>query len=104
MRFRNFTPRTITLNNGTEIQSEGIARVKSNYSQFDENNVCSVEYGKIEGLPEPEEGTLIIVSTLVATLAAKAGRTDVVVPAMTHPESVRELGRVKSIPGFVKLQ
>lgn len=104
MKFRNFTSRTITLNNGTKLQSEGVAHVKSNYSPFDENGVCSVEFGEIVGLPEPEEDTYIIVPSVVAAAAVKAGRTDIVIPAISHPETVRELGRVRSVPGFVKVQ
>jgi hypothetical protein len=104
MRFRNFTPHPVVLNNGTEFPSEGVARVSSTHTAFDENGICSVQFGDVVGLPEQEEGTILIVSAIVAAAAAKAGRTDVVSPATGHPEAVREQGQIKSVPGFVRAQ
>ena len=64
MTFLNFTPHTITLNDGTAYESVGVARVANTFSDFDECGVCSVEFGDIQGLPEPQEGTLLIVTEL----------------------------------------
>lgn len=101
--FKNYTPHTITLNDGREFASEGLARVSATFSPFDENGVCAQEFGQVTGLPEPAADTLYIVSALVLTAAKAAGRTDCVAPATGHPDCVRdEKGFIKSVPGFVK--
>ena len=58
--------------------------------------------GEVEGLPEPQPGTLYIVSAMV--LSALAGsRPDVVAPATGHPECIRnDKGHILSVPGFVR--
>ena len=99
-KFRNFTPHAINLNDGTVIESEGIARVAAKFTEFDENKICSQEFGEVEGLPEKEEGVLIIVSSLVMQAS---DRDDLVAPATGHPECIRdEKGRIVSVPGFVR--
>ena len=102
MRFVNLTPHDIVLNDGRVFPSEGTARVSSTHTAFDENGICSVSFGEVEGLPAPEEDTIYIVSAMVAARAAAAGRTDVVSPATGHKECVREAGQIKSVPGFVR--
>lgn len=53
--------------------------------------------GKVEGLPEPKEGTFYIVSLVVAQQAARA---DVLAPDTAR--AVRdEQGRVIGVPGFI---
>lgn len=99
--FKNFTPHTITLNNGTSFQSEGVARVSNTFSEFDENNICNVSYGDIQGLPEPKDGIYYIVSALVLAAAKLQGRKDCVAPATGHPECIRKDGFIVSVPGFV---
>lgn len=95
----NLTPHVIRLIDGTEIESAGLARVSSTHSDFDSNGVCRVTFGEIQGLPAPEEGTLYVVSALVAQAAR---RPDVVSPATGHPLAQRdEKGQVKAVPGFV---
>ena len=99
-KFRNFTPHAIVLNSGEVFESEGIARVSASFTQFDENKVCSQKFGEVEGLPEKEEGVLIIVSSLVMQASY---RDDLVAPATGHPECVRnEKGQIVSVPGFVR--
>ena len=102
MTFINFTPHTITLNDGTAFESVGVARVANTFSDFDASGVCSVEFGDIQSLPEPQEGTLLIVSALVLSAAKAAGRTDCVAPATGHPACVRKDGFIVSVPGFVR--
>lgn len=102
MKFENYTPHTITLNNGIAYESVGVARVANSFSSFDENGVCAVSYGAITGLPSPKEGILYIVSALVLAAAKAEGRTDCVAPATGHPDCVREKGFIKSVPGFVR--
>ena len=53
-------------------------------------------FGEVEGIPAPQEGTVYLVSTLVAQ-AAK--RSDVVSPD-TGPTAVRENGQVVGVRGF----
>lgn len=81
MKFANFTPHTIVLNGGVELPSVGVARVANTFSTFDANGVCDVHFGDIQGLPEPQEDTLFVVSALVLSAAKAAGRTDCVAPA-----------------------
>jgi hypothetical protein len=101
MEFKNYTPHTVTLNNGRSYESEGIARVAATFSEFTED-VCSQEFGEITGLPEPEAGTLYIVSILVLQAGKAEGRTDLVAPATGHPETIRKDGFIVSVPGFVR--
>jgi hypothetical protein len=54
-------------------------------------------FGEVTGLPEPESGTLFVVSVLVAQ-AAK--RPDVVSPD-TGPTAIRENGQIVAVRGFV---
>lgn len=64
-KFINLTPHTITLNNGTEYHPSGkVARVENQFSNFC-CGISTVFYGEIENLPEPEEGTIYIVSAMV---------------------------------------
>ena len=70
-------PHTITLNNGTEYHPSGkVARVANKFSNFC-CGISTVFYGEIENLPEPEEGTIYIVSAMVLAAAKEKGRTDV---------------------------
>jgi len=57
-------------------------------------------FGAVEGLPEAQDGTIYIVSSLVAQ--AVAGREDVVAPD-TGPTAVRdEGGRIVAVTRFQK--
>ena len=101
--FKNYTPHAITLNDGREFASEGLARVKATFTSFDENGVCSQQFGEATGLPEPTDGVLYIVSVLVLIAVKLQGRTDCVAPATGHPECKRnDKGFIISVPGFVK--
>lgn len=100
--FKNFTPHTITLNSGVSYPSVGVARVGNTFSAIDNNGICDVYFGDIQGLPAPEKDTFYIVSALVLSAAKAAGRTDCVAPATGHPECIRENGFIKSVPCFVR--
>lgn len=96
----NCTPHAITLNDGTTFPPSGnVARVSSSFTEFDADNVCTVQYGELTGVPEPKDGVLYIVSAMVL---AASNRTDLVAPATGHPLCVRENGFIKSVPGFVR--
>ena len=99
IKFINCTPHIIRLNDGTEYEPSGnVARVSSYHSDFEYNQICRVVYGEVEGLPEPQENTIYIVSLLVLNAC---DRTDIVAPATSHPDVVRVDGQVYSVPGFV---
>lgn len=109
----NLTPHTIKLNNcfsGKEFPPSGmVARVSAKFSNVtspellrEEIYVYRVEYGEIEGLPEPKEDTLYIVSAMVLEAGKRIGRNDLMAPASGHPETIRnEQGQIISVPGFV---
>jgi len=59
--------------------------------------VVKTVFGEVTGLPEPQEDTVYIVSTLV--LSAVQGRKDVVAP--NTGAAIRDSeGRVVGVPGF----
>ena len=101
MNYINCTPHSIVLNDGRTFDPSGsVARVSSSFTNV-VNDVCSVVYGEVEGLPAPKEGTMYIVSAMV--LSANSTRTDLVAPASGHPDTIRnEKGHIVSVPCFVK--
>ena len=101
MKYINLTPHAITLNNGTTFEPSGkVARVSTRFTAISDDLLCHVEYGEVENLPAPEEGTMYIVSAMVK---AATKRTDVVAPATGHPLCVRnEKGQIVSVPCFVQ--
>lgn len=99
MKFRNYTPHEIVLNDGRRFQSEGVARVASSFTEFNNEGICRQEFGEVEGLPEPKEGVKLIVSAMVLSAS---NRDDLVAPATGHPDTKRnEKGHIVSVPGFV---
>jgi len=100
MEYKNYTPHAIRLNDGREFQSLGNARVEASFSDV-VNDICSQVFGEVQGLPEAEDGVLLIVSARV--LLSESGRGDLVAPATGHPLTVRnEKGHIVSVPCFVK--
>lgn len=84
MRFENLTPHSIReVTTGQTIPPSGIiARVKSSTVKVAEHSLAPIyasTFGEIEGLPEPKEGTVYIVSSL-ALNAVPLERQDVVSP------------------------
>lgn len=99
MTFLNFTPHAICLNDGRCFESCGVARVASSHTEII-GDICSVVYGEIEGLPEPRENTMYIVSAMVLSAS---NRKDLVAPASGHPDTVRnEKGHIVSVPCFIR--
>jgi hypothetical protein len=101
--FINCTPHDILWNDGTVFSKSGtIARVSATFSGF-ANGVCDQVFGLVQDLPEPQEGTMWIVSAIVLTAAKMQGRTDCVAPATGHPDCLRNAaGHILSVPGFVR--
>ena len=106
VNFVNCTPHEVVLNDGTTFAPSGVCpRISSGYTEPDANGVATPTFGEVEGLPEPQEGTLYIVSGMV--LSAVKDRDDLVAPATSHPKSVRfadgpHKGQVKSVFCFVR--
>ena len=99
MEYLNYTPHAIVLNDGRKFESCGVARVAASFTDFD-GDICRQEFGAVEGLPEPQDGALLIVSAMVL---AASDRADLVAPATGHPLTVRnERGHIVSVPGFIK--
>lgn len=98
MKYVNYTPHTISLNDGRSFESVGIARVSVSFTAFD-GDICRQQFGEVTGLPEPVEGTRVIVSAMVL---AASDRFDLVAPATGHPDCIRNEGRIVSVPGFVQ--
>lgn len=89
VRLVNLTPHTINIVLGPQTTirvppSGKVARVNSvtevTTPIADIVPVVRTKFGDIEGLPNAEDGTIFITSTLVAQVAARQGRTDVVAP------------------------
>ena len=101
MKYRNFTPHAIDVwNDKGEIiltlPSEGVARIQVSHDLVEGDSIplWKGKYSSIEGLPEHEEGTLIIVSSLVREHCT---RIDLVSPS----HLVRDgQGRVIGCMGF----
>lgn len=99
MKFINCTPHAIMLNDGRVFEPSGtIARVSSSFTDFTDD-ICTVKYGELTGVPAPQEGVKFIVSAMVL---AASERADLVAPATGHHDTVRnDKGQIVSVPGFV---
>lgn len=98
MRIRNLTGHRITFVNGdmkTDVEAEGRASVENRH-EFVESVLVhdflvvplyEVSEQEITNLPDAEEGVLIVVSGLVAAVASRMGRTDVVSPGRVDREN-----------------
>lgn len=97
MQFINLTPHNLyEVTTGTTLPASGIvARVKSSTVTASKHAgipIYMTEFGELEGLPEPVEGTMYIVSSL-ALNAVPAHRTDVVAPGnLVRDEAGQPIG------------
>lgn len=106
VKFVNLTPHDIVMNDGTVYPASGkVARVNNVFGDF-RDGISIVNYGEAENIPDPEDGTYYIVSSMV--LAAEnilpkfMRRRDLVAPATGHPDCIRKNGFIVSVPGFVR--
>ena len=53
-------------------------------------DVVEISYGEIQGLPDPVDGVLYIVSTLLREVARRNGRIDVISPDTSPEGAVRD--------------
>lgn len=104
MEKKNCTPHEIRLNDGKVFKPSGcIPRVGTEYGKFDESDICDELAGNIDGLPNVEDGILLIVSAITLKAAKASGRTDCIAPATGHPDTLRtHKGHIVSVPGFVR--
>jgi len=115
IKFVNLTPHQINIvNEKGEIilsipPSGKVARVTARPVKVGEISgipINKVEYGDIEGLPEPQKGVIYIVSILVLQALKSKGiqRNDVLAPD-TNPYSVvrDEQGRIIGVKAFMVL-
>lgn len=99
MKKINLTPHAIVLNDGTVFEPSGtVARVSASFEEV-ETGMFRQVFGNVIDLPEPEEGTLFIVSALVFSAT---DRKDVIAPATGHNDVIRnDKGQIMSVPGFI---
>ncbi len=109
MSFLNYTPHEVNVFTplGLEFSfpSKGIARVAESQQIVDRSHSIEFRetiYGEIEGLPEPVDGTFIIVSLLVKQVNARSEnpRKDLVSPD-TGATCIRENGQIKAVRAFL---
>ena len=116
VKFVNLTPHEVVVysQDGKEIvlripPSGTIARVTTIsrvVGYIDGIPVRKTEYDKIEGLPEPQEDTIFIVSTVLLVALKERGikRTDVVSPDTNPDSAVRDKdGRIIGVKYFQTL-
>ena len=105
----NLTPYTIVVKIGETKKSfpvsGTVARVTSEMKEAGTIAGAPVKsqiFGEVEGLPEPEEGTVYIVfSELILSRAKAAGRMDAVAPNTTEGYQ-NEKNKIITVPGFIK--
>jgi len=97
--FINLTPHAIVLNDGTIFEPSGtIARVSSSLTSVSDGMFKQV-FGQIIDLPKPKAKTMFIVSAIVFSAT---DREDIIAPATSHPDVVRnDKGHIVSVPGFI---
>jgi hypothetical protein len=106
VKFVNLTPHEITIVRGDEkivIPPSGlVARVRATEEKVGEVDgipVVVVNYGDVENLPAPEDGTIYLVSQIV--LGAVRGRSDVLAPN-TGKGAVRDAhGNVAGVTSLI---
>lgn len=59
--------------------------------------IVSIRHGALTGLPQPEEGVLLVTSQVVARYAAQLARDDVVAPDTSPASAIREHGKVVAV-------
>lgn len=103
MDFINLTPHNITLNDNTVIEKSGIiANIHEDVGEM-EGLIRIDSLSSVEGIPQPENGKIYIVSmpTLLALRASGDNRQDVVCPITRGEGVVKDQdGRIFSVPGF----
>lgn len=111
MNLKNFTPHDVNIVRGDEtltipsacgIDRPGCSETREVVQKIQVDGldvpVNRTVLGEVEGLPEPEEGTLYIVSRVVAEAAS--GRDDLIIPDDTIRD---EAGRIVGCRAFARV-
>lgn len=105
----NLTPHPIVLMDANDqvvetIASTGIARAKQENTSIGSVNgfpLSEVRFGEPEGMPEPKEGVMYVVSQITANALKAQGRTDDI---LIVDQAVRDdKGRIVGCRGFAKV-
>ncbi len=103
----NLTPHAIVVESETGTQttyspSGTVARVEMETKVSGEVGGFPVVTNTVLGhnLPDPVEGTYLLVSAMVLTIAKELGRSDCLAPD-TNRAKRNEKGHIVSVPGFV---
>jgi hypothetical protein len=86
IKFINLTPHPVNIvNPETEeithtFQSEGSVRVGTEMKDTDNPLIKTVNYTELNGLPQPQDGVVYILSTIAYDAAKAQGRTDICFP------------------------
>lgn len=103
--FVNLTPHTIVVNTAKSVvsipPSGELARVKQVFNNVGDDadlvKTVTSSFGDIEGLPEPQKGTIFLVSSIVASAT---DRTDIAIP--NTMDAVRDdEGRIQSVKSLI---
>jgi len=97
MKIVNLTPHMIVVCSSLEnviakYPSEGNARVSTSATTIDSVNgidIVATVYGEVEGLPEPQEGVMYLVSMVVGNIPSIRERKDVISPDTSPAASIR---------------
>lgn len=97
MNIVNLTPHTIVVASSIDnviakYPSVGNARVSTSSTVIDSVNgidIVTTVYGEVEGLPEPVEGTIYLVSMVVGNIPSIRERKDVLCPDTSPVASIR---------------
>ena len=103
MKIINLCPHAVNIIDGPTFESDGCARVTTDDVKIRPINGISVHvttYRDVIGLPEPQDGVVYIVSTIVR--AALPHRLDLISPD-SGPTARRDLaGRIIAVRGFMR--
>lgn len=106
MKLVNLTPHNIVMILNGEVKetlvSKGLARcsmISNEIGQINDYTLSENTYGEVVGLPQPQEGVIYIVSSIVAN-ALKGVRNDIVVVDKTVRN---ENGQIIGCTGFARI-
>lgn len=105
MEIINLTPHTVNLHRADgsvltlapSAPAPRLATIRRTIALIDGLEVVHTRLGEPEGVPDPREGTIFIVSALVAEHPAVANRTDLAYPGMAVRD---DAGRVVGAQGI----
>lgn len=112
MKIINLTPHEIKVLDLGIAPSGQVARVGVNQEQIGSVQIEGLEisvvangYGDVQGLPDPQDGVVYLVSTMVLQALESAGlyRPDVFAPD-TGPTALRENGQIKAVTRLVGMK